>query len=325
MSQTIEVDVNNLTGKFIDRHKSIRFERSANPLELDVNIKTIDLTKKVDSMFSSNLMLGLILYDNGEIIYERYRNPCSLSTPMFSWSMSKSLVGYTTVYGVPDLNKNISEYSKKLSKSLYANVSVKDVLTMSSGIVPDSYPFDVFWGFLYNILSTHEYITRTPCEITQKRFSYKDIDTHVLVNMLDEYTNFEETFRKKIWEPTNTESEGYWLIDKENVPIGSIGFSCTPRDWLRLAIHIMNEHNSNETIKAANSAQVYHMYPRINGKKFDHYGYQVWIDKSSFWWLGYGGQRIAIDPVQKKIMIVFSCSEYFMGKIYKLFEEFQKS
>jgi len=325
--QHIEIDINNLTGKYVEMFNNVSIKGDDNPLELLYDIRNNKITKKANSIFSKNLILCMILYEDDKIIYERYRHPCTSHTPMFSWSMSKSLVGYTTIYTVPDITKNVSEYSNRLTQSVYRDISVENILKMSTGVMHKHYPHDVFWGLRNNILSTLEYVTESAYrnKVSNNKFKYKDINTHALVNMLEDMGGFEEQFEKFIWRPARTEFQANWLLDKHDTVIGSTGFSCTPRDWLRLAIYMMEQHNINPLIKLANSAHIYNEHPRFDGRYFDYYGYHVWVKDNSFWWLGSGGQRIAIDPIKKKIMVVLSCSEYFMNKIYNLFGEFERS
>ena len=58
------------------------------------------------------------------------------------------------------------------------------------------------------------------------------------------------------------------------------------------------------------------------------YGYLTWIGTlptpNSFWAVGYGGQRIAWNPSNGRILLVFSNVENYMDEVAKLYGEWAK-
>jgi CubicO group peptidase (beta-lactamase class C family) len=108
------------------------------------------------------------------------------------------------------------------------------------------------------------------------------------------------------------------------------GFSATARDWARLAIYTVKslKGQNGECIKnymeESTSPQIENKSGRI-GKAFKNYGYQTWIGsfggRHSYWWVGYGGQRVGIDPESEKIMVLTSWREDYMADAYKLFRD----
>ena len=61
-----------------------------------------------------------------------------------------------------------------------------------------------------------------------------------------------------------------------------------------------------------------------SGRSFAGYGYQFWTNPTgdslgTFYMLGYRGQRIAINPIKKHIMVVISSEENYMGELYDFF------
>jgi len=61
---------------------------------------------------------------------------------------------------------------------------------------------------------------------------------------------------------------------------------------------------------------------------FKSYGYQTWVrsleNRSSYWWVGYGGQRIGIEPETERVIVVSSWREDYMDQIYDLFGAWQR-
>ena len=80
-------------------------------------------------------------------------------------------------------------------------------------------------------------------------------------------------------------------------------------------------------MQAATSVQIPNRSKRV-GAHFPGYGYQTWIldsrGRKSYWWVGFGGQRVGIDPVSEKIIVLSSYRESYMADVYKLFEDWQR-
>jgi len=81
-------------------------------------------------------------------------------------------------------------------------------------------------------------------------------------------------------------------------------------------------------MRSATTQQIRNRTKR-SGKVFDGYGYQTWTnpnfgDRKSYWWVGYGGQRVGVDPAKERIIIVSSWREDYMPEVYDLFTNLQK-
>jgi CubicO group peptidase (beta-lactamase class C family) len=65
------------------------------------------------------------------------------------------------------------------------------------------------------------------------------------------------------------------------------------------------------------------------GRLHRAYGYQTWINSNgpriSYWWLGFGGQRVAIDPEKERILVVTSFRESYMDLVGDLFSKWQRN
>ena len=122
-------------------------------------------------------------------------------------------------------------------------------------------------------------------------------------------------------------------MDKESHAITYAGFFATTRDWGRLAIHTMNLLKSNNAclknfMKDATTTRI--INNSSEGITFKGYGYQTWTESKidngrTYWWVGHGGQRIGVDPVNERVLVA-TTSENTKGVIdyYRLFAEFQK-
>jgi CubicO group peptidase (beta-lactamase class C family) len=73
-------------------------------------------------------------------------------------------------------------------------------------------------------------------------------------------------------------------------------------------------------MKEATSQQIPNTLKRV-GRSFPGYGFQTWIRNRSYWWVGFGGQRVGIEPETEKVIVVTSWREDYMDKIYRLFDD----
>jgi CubicO group peptidase (beta-lactamase class C family) len=312
------------------------------------------IVEQAERLAKNNPLLSIIMIDRGQVIFEAYNSPAQANRPNFSWSMSKSLVAYTL--GIEncetnriDYDKPASTYSPDLKGTVYGEATVRNLLTMSSGVrkaVTSGDHLAVSSGCTPGIdcdgwqlqrsqrLTGVEYLHRVfERDIPSgKEFRYSGTDTLALANLVEQQGGLIEKFNQHIWSKIGAESAGYWLLDRDNRPIAQAGFSATTRDWARLAMYTVKLHKSGnscqrEFMKAATSPQLPN-YGQV-GRSFSHYGFQTWITnhngKPAYWWVGYGGQRVAVDPESEKIMIITSWREDYMPEVYDLFKQWQMS
>ena len=137
-----EVSPGRASGGMATEFKSFKFESSKNPVSLPNKLLTSEDRKIIDqaeSMFDRNSSLSIVMIEKGQLVFEKYKAPASPTSLNFSWSMSKSLTAYTVGAlmcegKIPDLNKQAKTYSEDLKGTVYGEATVKNLLTMSSGV-----------------------------------------------------------------------------------------------------------------------------------------------------------------------------------------------
>jgi CubicO group peptidase (beta-lactamase class C family) len=306
------------------------------------------VAKLAEKVLTNNSALSILLVDRGQIIFEGYKSPATRNSSQFSFSMSKSLTAYTIGHLLCDgkinsLNDQASNYAPELNGTVHGEATIRQLLTMSSGA-----PTAVMAGLAYQTVESNDWSDtlngkHSVVEIIQKfgkrdiqsgkEFRYLGNDTQALNAVAHNLGGLIQNFDKYIWKEARTESAGHWVLDRNGWPIAQAGFSATTRDWARLAIHsIQMQKSENKCIrnfmKEATTQQISNSSKRT-GKAFNGYGYQTWTnpsfgDRSSYWWVGYGGQRIGIDPKRERIIVVSSYQENYMAEVYELFEKFQQ-
>jgi CubicO group peptidase (beta-lactamase class C family) len=298
----------------------------------------------------SKANLSLILVQDGKIIFEHYRFPSSAATPMMSWSMSKSLtavlIGIQHCKGnIRDLDAPVRTYVPSLANTGYGSATVRDILKMASGTVP---PLEntganrwTAWKetFIDKKITTESYLR----EYGNKQrslfgeiksgtvFSYKNSDTTALEMVISATSakGFAAEFEQEIWNKIDAEGFGIWLNDRNGKPIAYSGFNAVGRDWIRLAKFSKTLLQSDNPciqgyMKQATTHQI-----TTDKPAFTQFGYQTWVanwsNDSSYWWRGYAGQRVAVDPKKDLIMYVGSINDSYQSQLYELFRFWQYS
>jgi CubicO group peptidase (beta-lactamase class C family) len=308
------------------------------------NMSWVDkrIAKEAEYLIDNNKTTAILLIEKGKIVFEKYKEPATQNSPLFSQSMSKSITAYTIGNMLCDgkiqsLTDPVKKYVPDLAGTAPGDAPLKHVLSMSSGTVDASYSGsheDNEWNRIRTgKLSTKEVILKHGAkDITSgKELRYSALDTFALAHVADATGGFFESFEKYIWQAAGTESSGYWLHDKNGDAMSASGLSATGRDWARLAMFSIKQSKSSGCIgnfmKDATTAQVPNN-ARRTGAAFASYGYQTWVGnfqgRASYWWVGYGGQRVGIDPETERIIVLTSWREDYMADVYRLWGNWVK-
>lgn len=296
-------------------------------------------------------LLSIVLIERGQLIYEKYNWPSAEHKHMFSWSMSKSLTAYTVGSAlcngkINSIDRVSKELSPELRGSAQGDASVKHLLMMASGAADGGHGNGEHNNHAWQsiaigqVKSGHEYVKEHGVQSQGffgpsqpgKKFIYTNLDTLALESVVEARGGFIREFEQNIWSKVGAERRGSWVLDRDKRALTYSGFSAIPRDWARIAMWSIDQLKGSdacmrEYMQAATNPQIAN-HSEI-GKNFKQYGYQTWIGRfgprPSYWWVGYGGQRVGIDPVTERIIVVSSWREDYMDQIYNLFGAWQRN
>lgn len=278
-----------------------------------------ELVKKIESYKTTSFLV----IRNDSILYENYWENNNKESVTNSFSMAKSftaaLIGIAIKQGlIKSIDEPVGNYIESYKVGEKAKITIKHLLTMSSGIAfdetynsPWAWPSEAYYGSDVNGLTLKSEVKMQP-GIT---FEYKGGDTQLLGIILQQVLgkqSLSDYAAKNLWQPIGAEYPAFWSLDKEN---GMEKVSCcwyaTARDFARIAKLYMQNGNWNgqQLLDSAYVAQSIILAPllKTNGKPNDQYGYQWWVmqykDNHIFYCRGIRGQYIFAIP-QKKIIIV---------------------
>jgi CubicO group peptidase (beta-lactamase class C family) len=267
----------------------------------------------------ANSVAGLLVIQHGKVMLERYGLGQTPHDRWTSFSVGKSvtstLIGAAIKDGhISGLDSQIIDYIPALKGSAYDGVSVRQLLTMTSGAKwnedyadPNS---DVNQFALGNPGPDGEnpvvaYMKKLPREAPPgTKWVYKTGEADLIGVLLARATHKHpaEYLAEKIWSTYGMERDAVWMLDRAGEELGGCCISMTLRDYGRFGLFFMRGGKIHGTsilpdnwIAEATRAQV------------PGYGFQWWVrGDGTYEAVGIFGQAIHIDPQQDLIIVTSS-------------------
>jgi CubicO group peptidase (beta-lactamase class C family) len=297
-------------GRFKDMAPTSAMVASTKPFAFPVG-KSIDLPnhysfegqqKSVEQFFTETDTTALLVLKEGQMVLERYALTGGPDVHWISWSVSKSfvsaLVGIAVHEGhIRTVEDPISDYIPVPKGSAYHDVSIKNVLQMSSGARwNEDYSdpsCDVFRlaAAMGGAMSLEEFVAGMATESPPGTVCrYNSGETQALGMLLAYATKrtLSDYMQEKLFEPLGMNAAGYWLVDKTGKEMAFAGLNLIARDFIKIGELYRNDGvwNGKQVVpaawvKASITADASHLVP---GKPWlsDHtlpfgYGYQWWL------------------------------------------------
>jgi len=290
-------------------------------MKYDVRYKYKGEIWNTDRFMKNNRVAGLLVLKDGKIALERYAMGLTSMDRWESFSVTKSitstLIGAAIADGhIGSLDDKVSEYLPELEGSVYDDVTIRDLITMTSGVKwserytdPNS---DVakFSQLIYEFSSSPElrYMAKLKrAHPPGKIFNYNTGETSLAGFLVERATHksLADYLSEKIWKKIGAGRDAVWMQDIRGHDIGGCCLSMTLRDAGRFGQFILEGGKDvlpKDWIKEATRKQIDSDNGRLG------YGYMWWTRKDgTFAALGFFGQMIYIDP-KNKIVIVTDCA-----------------
>ena len=306
-------------------------EKSDSPYPLTYELKDLDnLTynykgKKytIADYIQAFKVAGLIVIRDGKILYESYDFGNNEKSRWVSFSVTKSVT--SMLLGAAIKDKHISSvkdpivtYLPQLRDSHYGNVSIEQVLHMSSGVNWDedySDPTsDVSLASALNSTKLYDYLSKLGASSEPgNKFNYNTAESNLIGDLVRSAVgnNLSKYLEQKIWKPFGMEFDAYWVLDYDyNLELGGCCINATLRDYARIGIFALNNGNLKNNINVLPDNWM--KQSTTSSPNLEYYGYQWWLDGSdyrSFYADGIFGQFIWIDPASKTIVAMHSARD----------------
>jgi CubicO group peptidase (beta-lactamase class C family) len=286
----------------------------------------IALPLDVATYINEQRTAGLIIVQDGKVRLEKYGLGFDAKGRWTSFSVAKSftstLVGAAIKDGyIKSIDDKVSDYIPDMKGSVYDDVSIKQLLTMTSGVRwNEDYEDKNSDVALFNehdgesgVDATVSYMRALEREAPAgEKWVYKTGETNLIGVLVSSATNkkLSEYLSQKIWAPFGMEQDASWLLGKTGHEISGCCIQASTRDFARYGLFMLDGamiHGKailpDDWITAATTKQADIGY---SGKG---YGYQWWTyDDGSFAAQGIFGQGIFIDP--KRRLVIASNSNW---------------
>jgi CubicO group peptidase (beta-lactamase class C family) len=281
----------------------------------------IKLSMDIDAYMKAQRNAGLIIIQDGKIRFEKYALDYDAKGRWTSFSVAKSftstLVGAAIKDGyIKSLDDKVTAYIPGLKGSPYDDVSVAQLLTMTSGIKwNEDYTDPKSDVALFNqhkakdgLDVTVSYMRTLPREAPAgSKWVYKTGETNLIGVLVSSATGktLSDYLTEKVWTPFGMEQDAVWLLGSTGHEISGCCISASLRDYARFGEFIRGGGVVNGTsifpddwLAKATRKQADIATP---GKG---YGFQWWTyDDGSFAAQGIFGQGIFIDPKRKLVIV----------------------
>ena len=274
----------------------------------------------VDAYMKAQRTAGLVIIHDGKVRMEKYGLDFDAQGKWTSFSVAKSftstLVGAAIKDGyIKSIDDKVSAYIPDLKGSAYDDVTIAQLLTMTSGVKwNEDYEDPKSDVALFNAHKaengmdvTVSYMRNLPREAPAgTKWVYKTGETNLIGVLVSSATKktLSAYLSEKLWAPFGMEQDASWLLGATGHEISGCCIQASTRDYARFGVFMLGGAKVNGTsilpdnwIAPATSKQADIAMP---GKG---YGYQWWTyDDGSYAAQGIFGQGIFIDPKRKLVI-----------------------
>jgi CubicO group peptidase (beta-lactamase class C family) len=284
-----------------------------------------------DRFITVQRVRGLLVLHDGRIRLEHYASSDSAATRWNSFSVAKSitstLVGAAIKDGyIKSLDDPVTRYISGLRGSAYDEVTVRQLLTMTSGVkwnedytdvnsdVARMYAQPPDPGFDMTV----SYVRKLPREAPPgTKWVYKTSETNLVGVLVAEATRkpLADYLSAKIWRAYGMERDAEWMIDDVGHEQGGCCLAVTLRDYARFGQFILDGARVGGKPIVPDTWLAEATRTQVSTGAGSGYGYQWWTrDDGTFEGRGIYGQTLHIDRARRLVIVINSATEQPTGR-----------
>ncbi|MDE2435427.1 MAG: serine hydrolase [Sphingomonadales bacterium] len=279
-----------------------------------------------DAYANGQRLAGIVIVQDGKVRFERYGMGFDAHGRWTSFSVAKSftstLVGAAIKDGaIRSLDDKVSAYVPDLRGSAYDDVSIRQLLTMSSGVAwNENYEDPNADVAKFNnarpdpgVDATVSYMRKLPrAHPPGEVWHYNTGETNLIGVLVSSAVKkpLAQYLQEKIWQPGGMEARATWLLGATGHEIAGCCIQAATRDYARFGLFVLANGNrgGKQIVPEDWFAQATHKQKDI-GHPGRGYGFQWWTyDDGSVAAQGIFGQGIFIDP--KRHLVIASNADW---------------
>ncbi len=278
----------------------------------------------IDAFMKEQRTAGLIIIQDGKVRFEKYALDFGPEGRWTSFSVAKSLTSTLAGAAVRDgyiksVHDKVSDYIPDLKGSVYDDVTVEQLLTMTSGVKwNEDYGDPQSDVAMFNAHKpepgmdvTVSYMRKLEREAPAgTKWVYKTGETNLLGVLVSSATKkrLADYLSEKIWQPFGMEQDASWIIGSTDHEISGCCFQASTRDYARFGLFMLGGGMAageavlpEDWIKMATTKRA-----ETDQDEYG-YGYQWWtFNDGSYTARGIFGQGIFIDPSRRLVIALNS-------------------
>ena len=262
------------------------------PWPFSENYNQIELGASYEDSLKKYETTAFLVIQDTAILYERYFEGYDEKSISNSFSAAKSIVSLLVGIAIFEADiesvfQPVSDFLPRFKEGDLANITIRDLLTMSSGLEWDegyASPFSVTTEAYYGNDLKAMVNQLEPEELSGQRFQYKSIDTQVLAEVLEIATgqSISDYAQNRLWRKIGAEQDALWSLDRAGgMEKAFCCFNSTARDFARIGQLVLNKGRSLDGVQVVHPDYIeMATKPAQYSRKeeaIDHYGYQWWI------------------------------------------------
>jgi CubicO group peptidase (beta-lactamase class C family) len=274
----------------------------------------------IDAFMADQRSAGIVIIHDGKLRFERYGLDFDAAGRWTSFSVAKSftstLVGAAIQDGfIKSLEDTVSRYIPDLRGSVYDGVTIRQLLTMSSGARwnEDYEDPNADVAKFNNAKPTDGMDATVSYMRTLQRahpagtvWHYNTGETNLIGVLVSSAVGkpLAQYLEEKVWHPAGMEAEATWLLGKTGHEIAGCCIQAATRDYARMGLFVLDNGNvgGKQIVPADWFAQATTKQLEI-GEPGRGYGFQWWTyDDGSVAAQGIFGQGIFIDRARKLVI-----------------------
>ena len=295
------------------------------PLQLPIRLSNLDAFSysyaeqihTVDSHMQSERTAGLLVIQNGEIKVERYGLEHHANAPWVSFSVTKSVVSMLFGAAVKDgyiasIDDPVSDYLPVFEDSPYADVSIKHILQMASGVAwNEDYadPASNIVNLPGEEMAGFNYMRNLPRVAKPGTvFNYNTGETNIAGAILRKAVgkNLSDYASEKVFLPGGISNTANWLLGAPNGnEFAGCCISANLRDYGRIGLFALQ--NSQASSPSSPLAPNWMQQSTTPSPGYDGYGFFWWLTDSGVYSAqGVFGQFIFVDANRDLVIVLQS-------------------
>ena len=277
---------------------------------------------------------SILIIHKGVLVAEQYADGVDITTPLLSWSMSKSIINLQVALLVKDGTLDIFQPADVPAWSSIndprSKITLDQLLRMSSGLeFNESYGLNTDVSQMLSMeISASDYAADKPLEYpTDTHWSYSSGTTNIISGITKRaiggnFQQYYEYMQKELFHPLGIYS-AIQEVDASDTFIGSSYFYANSRDWAKLG-QMMLQNGQWEGKQILPLDWVKYTTTPTKTSSLNNYGAHFWLNEvpddkhikrnwpsapeDTYYMGGYQGQYVIVIPSEDLVVVRFGFS-----------------